>query len=127
MSTQTALAPLRLPVQPVCGVADLDRWEATIDQLDAALRDTATARATLDRLAVQMDRAEARHLLAVEGRNEAERKARLTLTLADDPAYERLREEREEARDHLALADRAVQVLRERCRLLRAALAIAAG
>jgi hypothetical protein len=102
--------------------ADLDGWDDQIAAMDAALRDTATARREIDELSTQLERIEASKVLSVEGRNAEERKARLTLELADDARYCGVLADLRTARERLADADRRVLVGRERCRLLRAAL-----
>jgi hypothetical protein len=71
-----------------------------------------------------MERIEAGLMLTIEGSNAETRKARLTLALADDARYEAARGQVAAARQALADADRRVLVTRERCRLLRATLAL---
>jgi hypothetical protein len=122
----TTTAPVRaIPaIESPDRVADLDAWEDRIAAMDAALRDAAGARREIDELAALLERIEASKVLAVEGRNAEERKARLTLELADDARYGGALADLRSARERLADADRRVLVSRERCRLLRAALAL---
>ena len=53
-----------------------------------------------------------------------ERKARLVLTLADDPRHQRATLAQRDARRCLLDAERRAQVAKERCRLLRASLTL---
>ena len=62
--------------------------------------------------------------LAATGNNAEARKAALTLMLADDPSYQGLIAQSRAARQRLAEAERRVIVLKERCRLLRSAVAL---
>jgi hypothetical protein len=104
--------------------ADLDAWDDAIAALNTALVDTATARAVIEAGLLTMDRIEAGYVLTIDGGNAETRKARLTLALADDACHEAARGQVATARQALADADRRVLVTRERCRLLRAALAL---
>ena len=106
--------------------AELDAWDTTIGDLDAALRDTAGARREIDELGAVLERIEASAVLSIDGPNAEARKARLTLELADDGRYCGALADLRGARERLADADRRVTVSRERCRLLRAALALGA-
>ena len=108
--------------------ADLDVYGDTIAALDRAYRDADAARRQLDAARQEMDIAEARRLLAgVEGKNEAERKAHLLLALLDDADYRDADQRVQDATDALRHAERQVRILTERCRLLRAALALHAA
>lgn len=60
-------------------------------------------------------------------KNEAERKAFLLLALLDDGDYRNVEDAAQEASEALRDTERQVQVLRERWRLLRAALALDAA
>ena len=102
---------------------DLDAWDDQIAVMDAALRDAAGARREMDELSTLLERIEASKVLSVEGKNAEERKARLTLELADDARYCAVLADLRAARERLADADRRVLISRERCRLLRAAFA----
>ena len=113
-------------IEPADVRADLDTWDDQITVMDAALRDTAAARREIDELSATLDRIEASAVLRVEGPNAEARKARLTLELADDARYCGVLADLRTARERLADADRRVLVSRERCRLLRAALALGA-
>ena len=108
--------------------AELDIYDDTIAALDAAYRDADAARRELDAARRDMDVAEARIIVAdIEGKNEGERKARLLLALLDDAAYRDADQRAQDAVEALRPAERHVRVLTERCRLLRAALALATG
>src|SRR3712207_5989327 len=99
--------------------SDLDAWTEQIAALDTALTDAAAARATIDAETVTLERLQTSILLGIEGGNAETRKARLTLTLADDAQHEATRLRICEARLRQMNAERPVQVARERCRLLR--------
>ena len=108
--------------------AELDLYDDMIAALDCAYRDADAARRELDAARRDMDVAEARRLLAgVDGKNEAERKAYLLLALLDDAAYRDADQRAQDAAEVLRHAERQVRILTERCRLLRAALALYAG
>src|SRR5262245_9856133 len=102
--------------------ADLDALDDQITALADALRATITNRAQVDDTALAMERIEASHVVTVEGSNAEQRKARLTLTLADDAHYEAARQAHRRAREALAGAEHEAQVARERARLLRLAI-----
>ena len=126
MTTMTTTEPIRTnpAIEAADRRADLDAWEDCIAAMDAALRDVAGARREIDELSTLLEQIEASKVLTVEGRNAEERKARLTLELADDARYCGVLADLRAARERLADADRRVLVSRERCRLLRAALAV---
>lgn len=78
--------------------------------------------------AKKMECIEARLTLAgLPGKNEAERKAALLLALLDDAAYRNADALATDAADQQRAAERDVRVLTERCRLLRASLALHAS
>ena len=107
--------------------AELDAYDDMIAALDHAYRDADAARREIDAARRDMDIAEARIIVAgVEGKNEAERKARLLLALLDDAAYRDADQRAQDAAEALRHAERQVRILTERCRLLRAALALVA-
>ena len=127
-TTMNGSRPAPLPViERYDPAGELDLWDEAIADLSLAMRDAAEARAQIDALTVQLDRLEAGAVLAVEGKNESERKARLTLALADDARYETCRQRLAEARQALWDAERRVAVTKERCRLLRLSVTLAAG
>ncbi len=113
-----------MPPQQADARAELQTWEAAITDLDVALADLAGARAMIDAESGMLDRLEASKVLSIEGPNAEARKARLTLELADDARYQAHLASLRQARERLADADRRVAVAKERCRLLRAALAV---
>jgi hypothetical protein len=104
---------------------ELKAWADSISVLDQALEEAATARDHINRLAEEMDRIEAEAVLAAKGRNAEARKAGITLALADDTGYQELAVRSREARRTLAKSERCIFVLKERCRLLRSAVALA--
>jgi hypothetical protein len=120
----TTATPALPTIEPYDPRAELDAWEDGIAAMDAAMRDAAGARREIDELSTLLERLEASKVLTVEGKNAEERKARLTLELADDARYRGALADLRAARERLADADRRVLVSRERCRLLRAALAL---
>jgi hypothetical protein len=99
-------------------------YAATIDLLAASLADAAQARLDLDDAERQLALFEAGVVAAgLEGSNEQQRKANLTIALACDAEYRLLRDGATEARCRVADADIEVTITRERCRLLRLTLA----
>jgi len=104
---------------------ELDHWDDAIDALDTALANASLARDEISHVAEELDLIEARAILAATGANAEARKATVTLALADDPSYQALLAQSRGARQRLADAERRVVVLKERCRLLRSAAALA--
>ncbi len=104
--------------------AELAAWQEAIADLDQALRDLTAARTEIEAQSNLLDRIEATKVLTIEGGNAETRKARLTLELADDGRYQAQLNCMRMARERLADADRRVAVAKERCRLLRASLAV---
>jgi hypothetical protein len=102
----------------------LEAWQDAIALLDEAMRDLTAARAAIEADAQTLERLEASRVLTIEGGNAETRKARLTLELADDARYQAHLGNLRAARERLADADRRVAIQRERCRLLRATLAL---
>ena len=105
----------------------LAEWEREIKRLDVALRDAATARETITTQESNKAYLEAELLFKIEGRNAEARKARLMLALPDDGAWCYADRDVNEARERLADAERRITVSKERCRLLRAAVALHSG
>src|SRR5581483_1802568 len=108
---------------------DPDRTGALLDELDdlIALIDTVmqeqiTARVVLADAELEQAIIEAEHTLNIEGRNDAERKARLTLALRDDVAYQTHASAAREARGMLHDCERRLTVARLRVTLIRVAL-----
>jgi hypothetical protein len=127
MTATMTSAPFVIPTEPRPGIADLDEYDSAIAALDLALRDADAARRDLEAARRELELIEARHVAAgIDGRNEAERKARLLLALLDDPAYRNADDRARDACEAQRDAERRVRVLMERCRLLRAAVALAA-
>ena len=104
--------------------ADLDTWDDAIAMLNDALVDAAAARLRLDQLHRQMESIEASIALTIEGKNESERRARLVIALTDDHHHIETVTGIDVQRARLLDAERRMQVAKERCRLLRASLAL---
>ena len=104
--------------------ADLDAWDSAIADLDAAYTTAAQARLALERHQRHLEAIEASVALGIEGKNAEERRARLVLALNDDPRHLAAVRAIDEHRAQLLDAERRVQVTKERCRLMRAALAL---
>lgn len=111
------------------GAIDADRAGALLDELDDLIRiiDTTLAEQNAARLVladaeVESAIIEAEHTLAAPGKNEAERRARLTLTLRDDSAYQTHAAAARSARSRLHECERSLAVARLRVTLVRAAL-----
>ena len=125
-SSNGVAIPAVLYVQP--GSVDprqhLAAWEDAIQDLDQALVEVASARAAIERETDILERLEASRVLTIEGGNAETRKARLTLELADDARYQAHLGNLRAGRERLADADRRAAIQRERCRLLRATLAL---
>ncbi len=118
MQTPTSTPERTAVAQTLATLDDLsERYRATCHQL-------ALLRAWL--ADVHADRAlrEARHALAVEGKNEAERRARLTLAIACDADLRRLDDDERRARQRLAETEAELTVLRWR---VQACLALLRG
>jgi hypothetical protein len=103
---------------------ELHAWDA-ITTLDAALEEATIARLHVEQLTDTLERLEASVVLSIEGGNAETRRARLTLALADDARYQTEQERLRYARRRLLEAERQATVVKERCRLLRASLALA--
>lgn len=106
------------------GAALLDEFDTLITRMDDALAEQTTARAVLAGAESEMAVIEASHQLGIEGKNEAERKARLVLALRDDAAFQTFVAAAREARATLAEVDRVLIVTRYRIQLVRAALVL---
>ncbi len=120
--TATAGCPCRLPL---LAQAELDDWGSAIAALDAALTDAASARRDLADAEREADLLEARALLSITGSNESMRKAALAVALSESIPYQDITAEVRGLRERLADAERRAAILRERCRLHRAAVAVA--
>lgn len=101
----------------------LAEYERQIAALDQALRDSAAARQALELDGDQISYIEAETTLGVDGRNEAERRAKLAIELQENPDYQAALTARRATRESLADAERRSTIAAERCRMLRAALA----
>ena len=104
-------------------LAELDAWDDALHDLDVALAEAAAARLSLDQLHRTLERIEASAVLSIEGGNAETRKARLVLTLADDARHEQTVKAIDQERARLFDAERRVTLAKERCRLIRAAIA----
>ena len=107
--------------------AEFDGWDDAIVALDQALQDQHRARVAIEEEQTAVERLEASHVLRIEGPNAEARRARLTLELADDDRYTGHLRALREARERLWDAERRVVLARERCRLIRAAIACYGG
>lgn len=102
----------------------LDEWDTAITDLDCALRENKIARSDLLVVEDAQRCAEARVSLRIEGKNEAERRARLTLALEKHREYQAACHDIIGLKERIWDAEREAAVAKERCRLLRAALAL---
>jgi hypothetical protein len=102
-------------------LAELD---SIIRDLDAALADAAQARITLADTELEMAVIEASLVLDITGSNETQRKAALTLRLREDGPYQEMSRIARDARTAIWDAERRAEVAKQRCRMLRAALAL---
>ena len=104
--------------------AELEAWQDSIAALDQGLADMMAARSAIDAETLALEQIEASTMLTIEGNNAETRKAKLTLALAEDHRYQARLAGLRAARERLGDADRRVAVAKERCRLLRASLAL---
>lgn len=104
--------------------AELEAWQDAITALDQGLADVMAARAAIDAETLALEQIEAATMLTIEGNNAETRKAKLTLALAEDARYQVRLDGLRAARERLGDADRRVTIAKERCRLLRASLAL---
>ena len=125
--TSTTTASSIPTIEPADVRGDLDAWDDTIIALDCAMREAAAARRDIEEQTAILERIEASKVLEIAAPNEAARRARLTLELADDARYRVHLDTVRVARSHLADAEARIAVARERCRLYRAALTLAAS
>lgn len=102
----------------------LDELDSFIAELDDIMRDQAAARLVIGDAESEQAIIEASLTLTTDGKNEAARKAALTLALAEDAGYQRLAAVVREARAALFDADRRLSVVKARMALVRAALAL---
>ena len=102
----------------------LDELDSLIAALDAALAEQNGARATIADGELEMQLIAASLTLSTEGRNESERRARLTLALHDDPGYQACAATVRHARAALLSAERTITIIKARMALVKAALAL---
>lgn len=105
----------------------LDAWGDQVVTLNLALTDAASARDRMAESADALSLIEAEVTLSIEGKNEPERKARLTLALAAHAGYQETRGAQRETRLRLADAERRAEMARQQCRLLREATRLGAA
>ena len=105
----------------------LDELDDCITSLDGALADAASARLAIEQLQRELERIEASVLLTVNGANADQRRAKLVLTLADDPEHQHIIAQIDATRARLLTAERRVAVVKARSRLLHAALTLLVG
>lgn len=128
MNTSLDTTPHTLPIATFgsSALADLDAWDSAIADLDAALGDATTERRVIEfQTAVNLPEREAELFLSAGGANAEERKARLVLAKSTDDRYQDGHSDLLQARCALLDAERRATMAKERCRLLRAALALA--
>jgi hypothetical protein len=104
----------------------LDTWGEQVIALNLALTDAARARDRMAEVAEALSLIEAEVSLAIDGGNAEQRKARLTLALAEHSSYQEARTAQREARLRLADAERRIELARHQCRLLREAVRLGA-
>ena len=106
-------------------LSELENWEDAIDALNLALTDAAVCRDRLAGLADLMESEEAKATLEATGSNAEQRKASLTIALnAEGAEYAKLAAQSRAIRLKLADAERRAEIARQRCRLLREAVAL---
>lgn len=129
MTTQRngTLPAVRVPPASDRAGALLDELDTLIADLDGALADAAAARLVITDAETEMELIAASLTLETEGKNEAERRARLTLALRDEPGYQHFAATARAARSGLFTAERRAAVVRQRIALVRAALALLAA
>ena len=112
-------------VPPADEYADilLDEWDTAIAAYEQAIRDAAAARCELAALREPMAIIEAETVLGVEGRADAERRARALLTLRRHEGWRGYRRASQAAHERLHDAEGRATVARMRAELVRAALA----
>lgn len=108
-------------------LAALDAWGDQIVALNLALTDAARARDRLTETAEALSLIEAEVTLSIDGKNEPERKARLTLALAAHMGYQDARTAQRQVRLKLSDAERRAEMSRQQCRLLREATRLGAA
>jgi hypothetical protein len=119
--------PLPLPVRGRIsdrGAELLDELDTCITLLDGLLSEQEAARLVIVDAETEQAVIDASLTLTTEGRNEQERRARLTLALRADPTYQQLAAAVREARAVTFGTERRVTVLRARMTLIRAVLAL---
>ena len=102
-------------------LADL---ETLITELDGALADQNAARLVVSDAESELAIIEASLTLDIEGRNEQERRARLTLALREDGGYQQLAQTARSARAAIHNAERRITVIKAHIGRVRAALAL---
>jgi hypothetical protein len=103
--------------------ADFDTWDDLIQVLSDAMWSMARTKLLIEEEQAAIERIEASHILRVEGPNAEARKASLTLELADDAAYAAHLRTLRQAKERLMGDERVIATTKERCRLIRAAIA----
>ena len=104
----------------------LDELDTLITDLGDALAEQNAARLVAADAETEMEMRAASVSLIIDGRNEGERKARLTLALGEDAGYQQLAQAARHARAGLHDADRTITIVKARMALVRAALAVLA-
>jgi small-conductance mechanosensitive channel len=107
--------------------ADLDALDDCLDDLNEAMQQTAMARLEIDRLGRHLESVEAGHILAIEGGNAEQRKARLTLALLDDAEHVRTVRAIDQERARLYDSERRITVAKGRARAIHAGISLRLG
>lgn len=127
LDSQSSTGARLAPGDGFTPAAALIQLDSLITDLDHALAEANTARLVISDAEGEQAIIEASVSLSIEGKNETARKALLTLALRDDLGYRELSRTSRDARTALLDAERRIAVLKERIRLVRAALALHIG
>ncbi len=100
----------------------LNELDDLITLIDGVMQEQPAARAALADAEVEQAIIEAEHALSVEGKNETERRARLTLALRDDEVFQTHCAAARSARAALHDCERRLTIAKLRVTLVRAAL-----
>jgi hypothetical protein len=109
-------------LRPIHATTALSDWQKAINALDLALTDYNQHRALLAATEDDIEVFAALTLLSTEGKNEAERKARLAVALDEDANHRLAVKKKHMEQDAVRDAERHVTIAKERCRLARATL-----
>ena len=121
LSTDTPVT-IQIPAQAEQGWELLDELDSVITSLGQALGECNTARRDLTVAEEALAVLEAEIILSVSGANAETRRAAVTIQMAQSPEYQLAQSQAREAQDRVREADREVTVLKEKARLIHAAL-----